>query len=376
MSRPTQSGPAGSESAQPPGDSTNPAGPAGASAPPPPSKRSRIVKRTLFGGGLALGCAGLLWAVERFGSDLPVLYAGSLIALLGLIEVSLMGTLFLRAMPVILIVPLVGVGLLEYACLARPPATRPWAQLALEVVFAAALVSVVHALTRGLARRVNLRHVTILLLCAAMTGGFAWLDANDRGPLDALGAFGVFAALSLAVALAANRTEARRQDLVVCLGLALWIAVPLCALTRGARLGGVAGLVGLILLAEIGDVAGYYVGNAIGKSHPFPKLSPGKTTAGCVASLVAGVAAGGVLSAAGLLPAGSLGPLDGLLAGAVINVASQAGDLFESWVKRRARVKDSSSWLGPSGGVLDVVDSLLFSVPAALLFWPVLFGAA
>jgi phosphatidate cytidylyltransferase len=73
-----------------------------------------------------------------------------------------------------------------------------------------------------------------------------------------------------------------------------------------------------------------------------------------------------------VLPAGAWGVLGGALVGTCINVASQAGDLFESWVKRRACVKDSSTWLGPSGGVLDVVDSLLFSVPTALIVWPIL----
>ena len=47
---------------------------------------------------------------------------------------------------------------------------------------------------------------------------------------------------------------------------------------------------------------------------------------------------------------------------------------FESWIKRRTGVKDSSTAFGPSGGVLDQIDSLLFSVPVALLAWPVLLG--
>lgn len=367
---PDSSTPEGRESPATKGSASQPASAGG----PAPSKASRIVKRTLFGGALALVTAGLLWTVHHFQSALPVLYCGSMIALLASIEASLMGTLFLRALPVILIVPLVGVGLVEHACLKRPPAMQPWAQLALEVVFAASLVAIVHALTRGLARRVNLRHVAILVLCAAMTAGFQWLDASERGPMDVLPVFGILAALAFLVALAANRSEARRRDLVVCLGLALWISVPLCALTQVARGYGASGLVALILLSKIGDVAGYYVGNAIGRTHPFPKLSPGKTTEGCAASFVAGLAAGAALASLGVLPAGKLGVLDGVLAGAAINLAAQAGDLFESWVKRRVRVKDSSTWLGPSGGILDVVDSLLFTVPTALLTWPLLFA--
>lgn len=53
-------------------------------------------------------------------------------------------------------------------------------------------------------------------------------------------------------------------------------------------------------------------------------------------------------------------------------MAAQAGDLFESFVKRRVGVKDSSTWFGPSGGLLDQLDSLLFSIPMALVTWPFL----
>ena len=134
------------------------------------------------------------------------------------------------------------------------------------------------------------------------------------------------------------------------------------------------GLVALLLLSKIGDTAGYFVGNAIGKSHPFPILSPGKTTAGCVASLVAGMLAGAACVATELLPPGSLGIWGGVLAGAAINVAAQAGDLLESLVKRKTGVKDSGTWFGPSGGLLDLVDSLLLTVPAASVVFPLLFS--
>jgi phosphatidate cytidylyltransferase len=130
------------------------------------------------------------------------------------------------------------------------------------------------------------------------------------------------------------------------------------------------GLVALIVLAKVGDIAGYYVGSAIGRRHPFPRISPGKTVAGCWGSLAVGTLAGAALVAGGLLPDGRLGLLGGCLAGAATNVAAQAGDLLESWIKRRGGVKDSGTWFGPSGGVLDLVDSLLLGVPVALVTWP------
>lgn len=167
-----------------------------------------------------------------------------------------------------------------------------------------------------------------------------------------------------------------RSSLGFVLFCAVWCLVPLPALWRIWYEFGPKGLTALLLLSKIGDVLGYYFGSAIGKSHPFPKLSPGKTTAGCVASLVGGTLAGAGCVYWGLLPGGSgaTALFAGLAAGAVVNLASQAGDLLESKVKRAAGIKDSGTWFGPSGGVLDLVDSLLLSVPAALIFWPLLFS--
>ncbi|MHC4263623.1 MAG: phosphatidate cytidylyltransferase [Planctomycetota bacterium] len=154
---------------------------------------------------------------------------------------------------------------------------------------------------------------------------------------------------------------------------AAWAVAPLPLLAWVHLDFGTRGLVVLIVLSKVGDIAGYYVGSAIGKHHPFKRLSPGKTTEGCLGSLVAGGIAGAAFGAAGGLP-GEAGPGIGALVGLSINVASQAGDLLESYVKRTAGVKDSSTWLGASGGFLDVTDSLLLSVPVALLTWGAAFG--
>jgi len=153
------------------------------------------------------------------------------------------------------------------------------------------------------------------------------------------------------------------------LAFALWLLPPLFALVLVDMEFGISGLFALVFLAKIGDNAAYFVGRSIGKRHPFPNISPGKTVAGCVASLVAGIACGALV-----LPP-TLGRQEwsqvglGALFGGLINVAAQAGDLSKSWVKRKAGVKDSSALLGPSGGVLDVVDSLLFAAPLVLLAW-------
>jgi len=151
------------------------------------------------------------------------------------------------------------------------------------------------------------------------------------------------------------------------IGLALWVFPALFALVPLGILYGTAGLVLLVVLSKIGDIFGYFVGRKLGRRHPFPNLSPGKTLAGCVASLVAGCVAGAWL-APELLP--GVDVFSGALFGAGLNLSAQAGDLAESWVKRRTGVKDSSSWVGAAGGVLDVVDSVLFTAPTAVFLWP------
>ena len=65
--------------------------------------------------------------------------------------------------------------------------------------------------------------------------------------------------------------------------------------------------------------------------------------------------------------------MSGVVLGLVVNVTAQAGDLMESGFKRRAQVKDSGTTFGPSGGMLDLVDSLLLSAPLVAFLWPLLF---
>jgi phosphatidate cytidylyltransferase len=157
--------------------------------------------------------------------------------------------------------------------------------------------------------------------------------------------------------------------------LALWVGYPFAILHAVWALMGHTAFVLLLVLSKIGDIAGYYVGNAIGKTHPFQGISPGKTTAGCVGSLVVAVVASVLAAQLGWLGAERWAWASGVAFGLAINLAAQAGDLFESVVKRKSVVKDSGTWFGPSGGVLDLVDSLLFTVPVALLTWPLFFAA-
>lgn len=106
------------------------------------------------------------------------------------------------------------------------------------------------------------------------------------------------------------------------------------------------------------DIGAYFVGRRFGRRKLAPSISPNKTVEG----LCGGIAAATLLGGAWAL----ITPLGGaLLALApVLAIAAQAGDLFESAMKRRAGVKDSGSWLPGHGGVLDRLDGL---VPVAVL---------
>ena len=112
------------------------------------------------------------------------------------------------------------------------------------------------------------------------------------------------------------------------------------------------------------DSMAYYVGKGIGRRKLYEEVSPNKTVAGAVGSL-----AGGMLGAL-LIREVILRPVPVfhvMLIGAVVGVVAVIGDLVESMFKRDAGVKDSSSIIPGHGGVLDKLDSFLFTGP--VFYW-------
>jgi phosphatidate cytidylyltransferase len=101
------------------------------------------------------------------------------------------------------------------------------------------------------------------------------------------------------------------------------------------------------------DILAYFAGRSIGGPKLAPRISPNKTWAG----LVGGVIGAGILGFAAAKWLQLDAPFTSL--GAPMGLVAQLGDLFESWVKRRAGVKDSGSILPGHGGVLDRLDGLL-----------------
>lgn len=123
-------------------------------------------------------------------------------------------------------------------------------------------------------------------------------------------------------------------------------------------------LLGIAAVAA-GDTAAYFTGRAAGRRKLAPAVSPNKTVEGAAGGLAASVAAA-VAYAALALP--GLPAWYAAAAGAVVGAAGQAGDLFESLLKRAAGVKDSGTLLPGHGGLFDRADGVIAAGPALFLF--------
>jgi phosphatidate cytidylyltransferase len=153
------------------------------------------------------------------------------------------------------------------------------------------------------------------------------------------------------------------------MGLAGWtVLVP--AWIAIARLQAApAKLLALLAIVWISDTAAYAAGRAWGRHKLAPSISPGKTWEGVAGAAVAVAVYYVALSAATPNWGWWAGP-GGILLFAAVALAGVVGDLFESWIKRQAGIKDSGMLLPGHGGVLDRIDSLTSSLPIAALLLP------
>ena len=123
-----------------------------------------------------------------------------------------------------------------------------------------------------------------------------------------------------------------------------------------------------ILVTKLSDSGAYAVGSLIGKHKMIPRISPGKTWEGFGGAIV-------VSTGASLLFAHLAGPhlpgmtwVHAIILGVVLSTAAVLGDLIESLFKREAGVKDSGNFFPGIGGILDLLDSLLFNAPLMYLY--------
>ena len=158
-------------------------------------------------------------------------------------------------------------------------------------------------------------------------------------------------------------------------GLAGWLVIwPLWAALVELRAASPWLLLAIAALVWIADIAAYFSGRRFGRVKLAPAISPGKTWEGVLGALVAVLAYGILLDVLAHAQTTILSPFFDGLGGAVaiagmlaLAALSVVGDLFESWMKRGAGRKDSSSLLPGHGGVLDRIDALTPTLPVAAL---------
>jgi phosphatidate cytidylyltransferase len=173
-----------------------------------------------------------------------------------------------------------------------------------------------------------------------------------------------YALIVLAIGLVAVIGSAQRQRLWSVIGFCYAAVAELAAAL--VRLDGAYGFIALIfvlLVVWAADSGGYFAGRAIGGPKLWPRISPKKTWAGAIGGFAGSLVVAAGFAAFGI---GRMAPL--LLLGAVLSIASQLGDLFESAVKRHFGVKDSSQIIPGHGGLLDRLDGFVAAIVLAALF--------
>jgi phosphatidate cytidylyltransferase len=136
---------------------------------------------------------------------------------------------------------------------------------------------------------------------------------------------------------------------------------------------GVGTLVSVIVVVKMGDTGAYLVGHLIGRHKMSPVISPGKTWEGAAGAVFFACLGAWLCWLLPMTPASYSGTAPSkwswIAYGILVGVAGIFGDLAESLLKRDAGRKDSSTWMPGFGGVLDVLDSLLFAAPVGWIFW-------
>lgn len=194
--------------------------------------------------------------------------------------------------------------------------------------------------------------------------------AHYVGPVAAMGVGTGLLFLALGSAL----LESPRRWSFTGMAYATWLVISLVSL-RGHDSGGLSAILFVFAAVWTTDIAAYFGGRAMGGPKLMPKVSPNKTWSGAITGMVAAVlvcvgylvwADGHVAQHAPTRTDLSAVALAALLA-AFLSVTAQAGDLFESGLKRKFGVKDSGSILPGHGGFMDRVDGLVFASTAAFL---------
>ncbi len=127
-------------------------------------------------------------------------------------------------------------------------------------------------------------------------------------------------------------------------------------------------LVTLLLVTKLGDIGAYLIGSRFGKTPLMPRISPKKSVEGSIGGLIFSIL--GAFACKSFLP---LSYLYLAFVGLFLGVLGQLGDLSESLMKRDCQIKDSGNLFPGMGGILDLIDSLLFTAPVFYFYVTVIF---
>ena len=208
------------------------------------------------------------------------------------------------------------------------------------------------------------------LFLAALAGSaliFVPFSGNDKLIISAIGL--LFVLFSFVFLFRIRSIETAAHEVAFALLAFLYIPFLLMHLVLLRQTDfGVQWLFVIMLIVMTNDSAAYYTGSAFGKNRLYPLVSPKKSVEGAIGGLV-GSLGGTMLAKFTFFP--QLSFLDAVVTALVIGMVGQAGDLFESLLKRSFGVKDSGSLIPGHGGVLDRLDSILFAAP--ITYYYVLF---
>ncbi len=208
-----------------------------------------------------------------------------------------------------------------------------------------------HEWTRlcNLDRRTNL--LLLALLGPALAGAFM--------------VFGPFAGLLVLLGAICITGAAHADKRIWPIGGLAYLGFPALAILilRFDPQSGLEALIFLFAIVWLTDIGAYAVGRLIGGPKLAPAISPGKTWAGAIGGLLFAVA--GALGGAGFMTIQL--PLGAIALALILSVATQCGDLLESWFKRRFGKKDSGTIMPGHGGILDRIDGLLFAAPTMVI---------
>ncbi|MEW6571273.1 MAG: phosphatidate cytidylyltransferase [Nitrospirota bacterium] len=214
----------------------------------------------------------------------------------------------------------------------------------------------------------SMYRVTGALRYSGLLGGVLVLGTSyisKEYTLDVLMLF-VVALMSIRLMIKSGPSSSLRDISPAALGL-LYIPCLFAFQTQIRKLGP-EWIIYLYAVVWASDTMAYYIGKGMGKRRLYETVSPNKTVAGAVGSLIGGMTAALLLKT---LMVQNLETSTALFIGIMIGAICVIGDLVESMFKRDAGVKDSSTLIPGHGGILDKIDGALFAGP--FLFWTLKF---